>query len=203
MTALLVDNFDSFTHNLDQAIRSLGISTTVVRVDSPSLADIVDRREFSTVVISPGPKHPRDALVSVELIQRFFGILPILGVCLGQQCLAFAFGGQVDRLPQPIHGRATLARHDGSGLFRGLTSPMLVARYHSLYTPRPYLPTRFSVDAITEDDIPLAISDEGNAAYGVQFHPESFLTPLGLALLANFFEIASKWHPRTTSPTVS
>lgn len=203
MTTLLVDNFDSFTHNLDQAIRSLGIATSVVRVDSPSLKGIVERRTFSTLVISPGPKHPQDAAVSVELIRRFFGLVPILGVCLGQQCLAFAFGGRVDRLPRPIHGRATLASHHGTGLFRGLKDPMLVARYHSLYTPRTHLPTRFRVDAVTEDDIPMAISNEEHAAYGVQFHPESFLTPLGLALLANFFEIASKWHPRTTSPTVS
>jgi len=88
MTTLLVDNFDSFTHNLDQAIRSLGIATSVVRVDSPSLKGIVERRTFSTLVISPGPKHPQDAAVSVELIRRFFGLVPILGVCLGQQCLA-------------------------------------------------------------------------------------------------------------------
>ncbi len=185
---LVVDNYDSFTFNLVQCFGALGEEIEVVRNDALGV-DAALELGPSGVVISPGPGHPRDAGISVELIRRAYGKLPLLGVCLGHQCLAHAFGGRVSRAPFPLHGRSSPILHDGSGLFRGVDSPFAAARYHSLAVDPAGLPPTLRVTARATDGTPMAISDEASNAHGVQFHPESFLTPFGSQIISNFLNL--------------
>jgi anthranilate synthase/aminodeoxychorismate synthase-like glutamine amidotransferase len=183
MRVLMVDNYDSFTYNLVQYLGELGAELEVVRNDAATVDDLL-ARGFDRVVVSPGPKTPNEAGISVETMRRFpeAGV-PALGVCLGHQSLAQAYGGRVIR-HAPVHGKTTEISHDGSGLFAGLPDPLPVARYHSLVVD-PALPGELEPTA-HGGGVVMAMRHRELPALGVQFHPESVLTPDGKRLLANF-----------------
>jgi anthranilate synthase component 2 len=182
---LVVDNYDSFTYNLVQYLGELGAQVTVRRNDAVTV-DEVARLAPDGIVISPGPGDPGDAGVSVPLLRAFAGRVPILGVCLGHQCIGAVFGGVVERAPAPIHGKTSWVRHDGRGVFAGLADPFEATRYHSLVVRRAGLPDCLEVSAWTDDGLVMGLRHREAAVEGVQFHPESILTGEGKRLLANF-----------------
>jgi anthranilate synthase/aminodeoxychorismate synthase-like glutamine amidotransferase len=185
---LLLDNYDSFTWNLAHRLGELGARVKVVRSDALTVHAIEDMRP-QRIVISPGPGRPETAGISVDALRRFAGQVPILGVCLGHQALAIAFGGRVERAPTPVHGKTSVVAHEGTHLFAGLAGPIEAGRYHSLIIPRDGMPTDFQVSAWVEPDGPvMAIRHVRWPVFGVQFHPESVLTPTGHRLLQNFLE---------------
>ncbi len=185
---LIIDNYDSFTWNLAHRLGELGAEVSVVRNDAISVADI-ETRKPSRIVISPGPGRPESAGISIDTLRAFAGRVPILGVCLGHQALACAFGGRVDRAPAPMHGKTSLVRHDGSRLFDGLAPQFEVGRYHSLAIPPDGIPPGFIRSAwVLDESVVMAVRHEHWPVFGVQFHPESVLTPVGHRLLQNFLE---------------
>jgi anthranilate synthase component 2 len=182
---LMIDNYDSFTYNLVQYLGELGASVDVVRNDAISL-DEVDARSPERIVISPGPCTPTEAGISVPLIQRFAGRIPILGVCLGHQAIGQAFGGRIVRAQRVMHGKLSPVTHAGTGVFEGLPSPFKATRYHSLAIERDSLPETLEVTATAEDGEIMGVRHRDHAIEGVQFHPEAILTEHGKRLLANF-----------------
>ncbi len=188
---LIIDNYDSFTWNLVQAFGALSPDEIrVVRNDAHPVDELVALRP-TRVVISPGPGDPAQAGVSVELIRRLIDHTPILGVCLGHQCLAVAFGGEIVRATRLVHGKTTAIRHDGRGVFKDLSNPFAATRYHSLLIDPGSLPGDFDVSATAADDESeiMGIRLRGRPVEGVQFHPESFMTLEGQRLLANFLAL--------------
>jgi anthranilate synthase/aminodeoxychorismate synthase-like glutamine amidotransferase len=185
---LLLDNYDSFTYNLAQYLGELGCEVEVHRNDRISVEQIAQRKP-ERIVISPGPCTPQEAGISVELVQKLAGKIPILGVCLGHQAIGAAFGGKIIRAPKLFHGKTSQIRHDGSGVFRGLPNPFTATRYHSLIVERKSLPAELQVTAETDDDIIMGMQHREYALMGVQFHPESVLTDSGMQLLKNFLSI--------------
>lgn len=183
---LLIDNYDSFVYNLARYLEELHQQTKVVRNDALSLNDIKSMAP-SAIILSPGPCGPTEAGICLELVQQFQGEIPILGVCLGHQVIAQAFGGRVRRSRQPMHGKASLINHDGNGLFAGLESPIQVGRYHSLSVE---VDDRFQICATSPDDEIMAIAHKDLPVWGVQFHPESILTDHGHDILKNFLKMA-------------
>ena len=190
MKLLLLDNYDSFTWNLAQYFGQLGAEVTVLRNDAIDLAG-VRALQPARIVISPGPCAPAQAGVSLELIRSFAGVVPILGVCLGHQAIGEAFGGEVVRARQVVHGKASAIRHDGRGIFAGMAQNFAAARYHSLAVARASLPDCLEVSAQTEDGEIMGLRHRSLAVEGVQFHPESVLTEAGHQLLANFLATPS------------
>ena len=191
MKLLLVDNFDSFVYNLAQAFGSLGADPVVVRSDA-SISEL-DAVDPAAVIISPGPGTPEEAGVSVEAIAHFAGRVPLLGVCLGHQCIGAAFGGRIDRAEVgPVHGKTSMVTHDGSGVFSGLPSPFVATRYHSLAIEEDTFPADLEVTARSEDGVVMGVRHRELAIEGVQFHPESVLTDEGPKLLRNFLDTASQ-----------
>lgn len=185
MRLLFVDNFDSFVYNLAQAFGALGAEPVVVRNDAP-LDDLV-ALEPDAVVISPGPGAPSDAGVSVDAIRHFGPSVPVLGVCLGHQCIAEAFGGRVARAEVgPVHGKTSPISHGGTGVFRDLPSPFVATRYHSLAVEEEIVPEVLEVTAWSDDGTIMGMRHRELPVEGVQFHPESVLTDEGPRLLANF-----------------
>ena len=184
---LLIDNYDSFTFNLAQYLGELGAPPTVRRNDEITI-DEVERLQPSHIVISPGPGRPEDAGVSVEVIQRFGPRTPVLGVCLGHQGIGIAFGGEVVRAPQLMHGKVSSVQHDGRGVFRGVSQPFVAGRYHSLIVADP-LPEALEAAARTDDGTLMGVRHREYPIHGVQFHPESVLTGEGKRLLRNFLEL--------------
>lgn len=187
---LIIDNYDSFVHNLARYVREAGREARVVRNDAAGVDEILAWRP-SGVVISPGPNAPRQAGVSLELIGRLPGSTPLLGVCLGHQCLSEAFGGRTVRALEPLHGGASAIRHDGRGLFAGLPNPMRAGRYHSLVAKLP-VDGPLEACAVSDAGEVMAIRHREFPWHGVQFHPESLLTPEGRALIANFLDEAGE-----------
>lgn len=186
---LLVDNFDSFVYNLAQAFGALGAESIVIRNDA-SLHDLIGAAP-DAVVISPGPGSPSDAGVSVDAIGHFAGQLPILGVCLGHQCIGKVFGGTIDRSSVgPVHGKTSPIEHDGKGVFAGIGSPMVATRYHSLAIEPESFPNALEVTARSDDGVVMGVRHRDLPVEGVQFHPESVLTSEGPRLLKNFLAIA-------------
>ena len=183
MRVLVLDNYDSFTFNLVQYLGELGADPTVVRNDQLD-AEAAFALEPDRLVISPGPGRPEDAGYSVAYIERFAGTVPILGVCLGHQAIVIAFGGRVDLAPRVMHGKTSSVRHDGKGMFAGLSNPFVATRYHSLAAVR--LPDVLEPCAWSEDDVVQGVRHRDLGIHGVQFHPESVLTIEGMALLENF-----------------
>lgn len=184
---VLIDNYDSFTWNLAQAIGALGVEIRVVRNDEVTAAEVESLRP-DALIISPGPKTPDAAGVSVPLVRRLSGKVPILGVCLGHQAIASAFGGQVVRGPRVMHGKVSEVYHSGGGLFEGVPSPFLATRYHSLVVKRQTLPEELEVVAWTEetdDGVVQGIRHRQHETWGVQFHPESVRTEVGPRILRN------------------
>lgn len=186
---LLIDNYDSFVYNLARYLTELGCPTRVVRNDAITVEQ-VRAAAPSALIISPGPCTPREAGVSVELIRQLRGAVPILGVCLGHQAIAAAFGVPIIRAPRPVHGMTSLVHHSGEGLFAELPQPLRATRYHSLIVDEGELPDELEITARTGDDIPMALAHRTQPLYGVQFHPESVLTNSGHRLLANFLTLA-------------
>jgi anthranilate synthase/aminodeoxychorismate synthase-like glutamine amidotransferase len=184
---LLLDNYDSFTFNLAQYLGELGAPPVVRRNDEITL-DEVGEMKPGHIVISPGPGRPEDAGISVELIRRFGPTTPVLGVCLGHQGIGVAFGGQVVRAAQLMHGKTSSIQHDGRGIFRGLQQPFVAGRYHSLVVAEP-LPESLEMAAKTEDGTVMGVRHRSFPVHGVQFHPESVLTGEGRQLLRNFLEL--------------
>jgi anthranilate synthase/aminodeoxychorismate synthase-like glutamine amidotransferase len=184
---LLLDNYDSFTFNLAQYLGELGAPPLVRRNDEISL-DEIGTMQPDHIVISPGPGRPEDAGISVELIKRFGPTIPVLGVCLGHQSIGVAFGGQVVRAAQLMHGKTSSIQHDGRGLFRGVQQPFVAGRYHSLVVAEP-LPDSLELAARTEDGTIMGVRHRAFPVHGVQFHPESVLTGEGRQLLRNFLEM--------------
>lgn len=187
---LMLDNYDSFTYNLVSYFRELGARVEVYRNDALSLEDIAAMGP-SHIVISPGPCTPNEAGISLAVIDRFAGQIPILGVCLGHQCIGQVFGAEVVRARQVMHGKTSLLEHTGEGLFKGLDKPLQVTRYHSLVIAPDTLPeclavTAWSLDAEAQQDAIMGVRHRYLDVQGVQFHPESVLTRQGHELLANF-----------------
>ena len=183
MKILLIDNRDSFTFNLADSCARLGAYVKVVRNGISAVAALERaEREGMILVLSPGPGHPRDAGCCMELIALAKGRVPLIGVCLGHQAMVLEAGGTVERAPTIVHGKTSLMKHDGTGPFEGLPSPLAIGRYHSLCTPNP--PANFTVHGKI-DGMAMAISDGHAIQVGLQFHPESILTPMGDPLLAN------------------
>ena len=193
---LMIDNYDSFTYNLVQYLSELGERLLVKRNDHIAPGDVV-RLAPSSLVISPGPGSPADAGVSNELIRRCAGIIPILGVCLGHQCIGEVFGGTVVRARRPMHGKTSQIYHDRRGLFRGLSMPFEATRYHSLIVQRETLPKTLTVTAWTSEHEIMALQHATWPVYGVQFHPESIMTAAGKDLLKNFLALARAFSRRT------
>jgi anthranilate synthase component 2 len=186
---LLIDNYDSFVYNLARYFAELECAPVVVRNDSTTVEELA-RAKIAAIVISPGPKAPADAGISLEIIRRLGDRVPILGVCLGHQAIAAAYGGEVIRAAQPRHGETSPVDHDGAGLFTGLPRPFQAARYHSLIARRETLPDTLRVTAWTDDGLVMGLSHTRFPVHGVQFHPESILTQCGHRLLANFLRLA-------------
>ena len=189
---VLIDNYDSFTYNLVQAFASQDVEVTVYRNDVVSVDDVVAMAADS-VVISPGPCTPNEAGISVELIKRLSGSLPLLGVCLGHQSIGQAFGCTVSNASRIMHGKVSMVEHDKSPLYRGMKNPFPAGRYHSLAIVRETLPPELVVDATSEDGEIMGMHHVAHPTYGVQFHPESVLTPSGKRLLRNFIQLAETW----------
>ncbi len=190
---LLVDNYDSFTYNRVPRFGELGETPVVVRNDAIRVAD-VERLRPDRIVISPGPCTPREGGVSNEIIERFAGRIPILGVCLGHQCIGFVFGGEVVRASRLMHGKTSRISHDGKGVYRGLPNPFVATRYHSLIVRESTLPECLVPTAHSEKGELMGIRHRKHPLEGVQFHPESFLTESGTELLRNF--LSSEFGPR-------
>jgi anthranilate synthase/aminodeoxychorismate synthase-like glutamine amidotransferase len=184
---LLIDNYDSFTFNLAQYLGELGAAPVVRRNDEITLEEIEDLRP-SHLVISPGPGRPEDAGISVEVIRRFGRGTPVLGVCLGHQGIGIAFGGEVVRAPQLMHGKVSSVEHDGRGVFRGMPHPFVAGRYHSLVVAEP-LPPDLETAARSEDGTIMGVRHRRFPIHGVQFHPESVLTGEGKQMLRNFMDL--------------
>jgi para-aminobenzoate synthetase component 2 len=184
---LLIDNYDSFTYNLYHYLGELGTTVEVLRNNKVSLDDIEGMRP-EKIVISPGPCTPKEAGISCDLISRFAERIPILGVCLGHQCIGSAFGGEIVRAPSIMHGKLSEVSHDSQTIFRSIKNPFPAMRYHSLVIDPNRLPAELSVSARTADNVIMAVRHKRFPVEGVQFHPESILTDEGKKLLKNFLD---------------
>jgi anthranilate synthase/aminodeoxychorismate synthase-like glutamine amidotransferase len=182
---LLVDNYDSFTYNVFQAVSRLGRQVKVVRNDTVTLAQVT-AMPCQAVIISPGPGTPRDAGISRELIAHFAGKIPVLGICLGHQVIGDMYGGTVKRAPVPVHGKTSLIKHNGTGILANLPAPFTAGRYHSLIVDRQDLPDCLEVTAETAEGLVMGLRHRQYDVEGVQFHPESILTPEGITIFENF-----------------
>jgi anthranilate synthase/aminodeoxychorismate synthase-like glutamine amidotransferase len=188
---LLIDNYDSFTYNLVQRLGEVGAADMqVFRNDRIGVAE-VERLKPSHIIVSPGPCTPREAGVSNEVIRSFAGRVPILGVCLGHQCIGHVFGGVVERARRLMHGKTSEIHHDGKTIFKSLLNPFTATRYHSLWVRRQTVPTEFEVTAWADEDEVMGMRHRSMPVEGVQFHPESFLTTEGHKLLRNFLGLTA------------
>jgi len=185
---LIIDNYDSFVYNLAQYVGELGYEPGVFRNDAISLGEI-ERLGPSHIIISPGPGAPEGAGISNEVIRHFAPRIPILGVCLGHQCIGYVFGGKITRGPEPVHGKSSLIYHDGRTIFRDLPNPFEAGRYHSLVISSEDFPKELEISARTEDGIVMGVRHRRLPLEGVQFHPESVLTSVGHKILENFLSL--------------
>ncbi|MGY0576070.1 anthranilate synthase component II [Bradyrhizobium sp. RDM12] len=200
---LIIDNYDSFVFNIARYFHKLGEATEVIRNDAIGVRDLVQLKPRA-VVISPGPCTPTEAGISSAVVRELSGFVPILGICLGHQCIGSAFGGSVRRARHPMHGRSSSIAHDGRELFDGLPSPLRVGRYHSLIVElEGSCAPDLTVTARSEEGEIMALAHREQQTYGVQFHPESILTQHGHLLLANFLRVGSRPRPSRTRPTWS
>lgn len=185
---LIIDNFDSFTYNLVQYFGEMGEELLVYRNNAISI-DEIERLQPNRIVVSPGPCTPKEAGVSVDVIRHFAGKIPILGVCLGHQCIGYAFGGDIVRADRLMHGKTSMIYHDGNGVFAGLPNPFEATRYHSLVIERATMPECLEVTAETDIKEVMGVRHKEFPVEGVQFHPESILTQCGKELLRNFLDL--------------
>ena len=192
---LMIDNYDSFVYNLVRYFEELNEEIIVYRNDKLNLEDITNMN-LQGIIISPGPKNPKEAGICLEVIEKFKGKIPILGICLGHQAIGYAFGGKVVKGTEPIHGKVSKIKHHNEGIFKNLKNPMNVTRYHSLVVEKNTLPDCFIVTAETEDNVIMGIRHKDFLIEGVQFHPEAELTECGHELLKNFIEEAKGFERR-------
>lgn len=193
---VLIDNYDSFTFNLFHYLGGLGADVVVYRNDKVAVGQVL-AMEPEAIVLSPGPRTPRDAGICLELIAKAAPSFPVLGVCLGHQAIGQAFGGEVVRAPVPVHGKLSEIRHQGTGIFRGINAPFKATRYHSLVVDRASLLHKLVVTAETDDGLVMGLAHRTLAVHGVQFHPESIASEYGHLILRNFLEIAAAWNAAT------
>ncbi len=185
---LIIDNYDSFTYNLVQYLGELGAKMIVRRNDEISIEEIENQLKPEKILISPGPGTPDDAGISLKVLEKFAGKIPIFGVCLGHQAIGQYFGGKVVRAPEPVHGKPVEINHDGKTIFSNMKNGFHAGRYHSLIVERESLPDCLEISATSPDDLIMALRHKTHKIEGVQFHPESILTPEGKKLLQNFLE---------------
>jgi anthranilate synthase/aminodeoxychorismate synthase-like glutamine amidotransferase len=188
---VIIDNYDSFTYNLVQYFGELKVDMRVFRNDQITIEGLKELRP-DYLVISPGPCTPKESGISIEAVRSFSGKVPILGVCLGHQCIGEVFGAKVIRAPYPVHGKLANIHHNRQGLFQGLPEPFTAVRYHSLVVERSTLPPDLTVTATTDDGLIMGLQHRDHPIYGLQFHPESIFTEVGMNLLANFLQIGQK-----------
>ncbi|OPY91085.1 MAG: Aminodeoxychorismate/anthranilate synthase component 2 [Syntrophus sp. PtaU1.Bin208] len=199
---LMIDNYDSFTFNLVQYLRQLGEEVRVYRNDEISLEDI-EKMKPAAIFLSPGPCTPKEAGITVDVIRAFYRKIPIMGVCLGHQSIGYAFGADVVRAEQLMHGKTSQVSHDGQTIFKGVPNPFTAGRYHSLIIKRDSLPDCFQITAEAEDGEIMGIRHLEFPVEGIQFHPESILTPNGKRILRNFLKrIASEENTENPSETL-
>ena len=194
---VMVDHYDSYVYNLVSDFQSLGAEVKPVRsdcIDFESLKRLDRQKELQGLILSPGPGSPEECVKSVELVRRFTGRVPILGVCLGHQIICHAFGGRIIKGSRPMHGKLTPVRHRQEELFAGLPQDFLVTRYHSLTADKAGLPETLRVDAVSPDREVMAVSHRSEPVWGVQFHPEAVLTEYGPELLANYMRLCERWR---------
>ena len=182
---LMIDNYDSFVYNLVRYFEELNEDIVVFRNDKLNLEDI-EKMELKGIIISPGPKNPKEAGICLEVIERFKGKIPILGICLGHQAIGYAFDGKVIKGKEPVHGKISAVYHDGNGVFSGIKNPVNVTRYHSLILEKETLPDSLEVTAETEDKVIMGVRHKEFLIEGIQFHPEAELTECGHEMLKNF-----------------
>ena len=191
---ILIDNYDSFTYNLVHFLGELGAECDVYRNDQITVDEVIDKKP-QAIVLSPGPCDPDQAGICLELVKRAGPEIPLLGVCLGHQCIGAAFGGRVIRAQEPMHGRSSMLTHDNIGLFQDMPQPLRVARYHSLIVADTlHLERNLRVTARSEKGEIMALSHRTHPTHGVQFHPESVLSERGHDIFRNFFQLASYWR---------
>ncbi len=194
MRLLLVDNYDSFTYNLFQLFLTraqFGCTIDVVRHDAELCAEDI-LTSYHGLIISPGPGGPEDSGISIQLARQCQGRMPVLGICLGHQLLAWLHGAPIERAPVPTHGKTSQVHHHGGGLLRGIPSPFRVMRYHSLHVPKDGVPEDFIIDGISEDGVVMALSHRSFPSWGLQFHPESFLSEYGNRIAENFLAFCGR-----------
>ena len=191
----LIDNYDSFTWNLFHDLGALGAEVTVVRNDAATVDEILATKP-DAVVLSPGPRTPREAGICLDLLGRARGSVPVLGVCLGHQAIGDHYGGEVVRAPTPMHGKVSTVAHQGRTVFRGINGPFRATRYHSLVVDEATLPEDLEVTARSEDGVIMGLSHRTHPVHGVQFHPESIASENGRIILRNFLDLAEAWNRR-------
>ncbi|MBB6713769.1 anthranilate synthase component II [Clostridium gasigenes] len=188
---LMIDNYDSFVFNLVRYIEELGEEVLIYRNDKITIEEI-EKLEIDGIIISPGPKSPKEAGLSLEIINRFKGKIPILGICLGHQCIAQYFKGEIVRGIEPIHGKISYVSHNNKGIFENVKNPLRVTRYHSLIVKNEDIPKEIEITCKTEDGVIMGIKHKEYEIYGVQFHPEAEMTEEGHKILNNFIQITKK-----------
>jgi para-aminobenzoate synthetase component 2 len=186
---LVIDNYDSFAYNLVQYLGELGQEPIACRNDAITPDDI-DKLRPSHIIISPGPCTPLEAGISNDVVRYYRGKIPILGVCLGHQCIGYVYGGRIKRAELPVHGKESMVYHDGETVFQGINSPITAGRYHSLIIEAETMPATLEITAKTEDGMVMGVRNRRDMVEGVQFHPESIMTPEGHNILSNFLKMA-------------
>lgn len=190
---LMIDNYDSFVYNLVRYFKELGEEIVVYRNDKITI-DQIEKMNIKGIIISPGPKSPKEAGVSLEIIDKFKGKLPILGICLGHQCVGHYFGAEVIKGKEPVHGKISYINHNGKNIFLDVKNPLRVTRYHSLVINRDNIPNDLEIVSETDDGVIMAVKHKYYPIYGLQFHPEAEMTEEGHRLLENFIHITSKFR---------
>jgi anthranilate synthase component II len=193
MNVALIDNYDSFTWNLVHYLGELGAKVDVYRNDAISVAELRGKKP-DAIVLSPGPCTPNEAGICLDVIKEMGAETPIFGVCLGQQSIGQAYGGDVVRAPSPVHGKLSIVKHHGEGVMRGINGPFQATRYHSLVVDRKTMPTDLKVTAETDDGLVMSLSHKKHPVHGVQFHPESIASEHGRVILKNFLDLAAAWN---------
>ena len=193
MNVALIDNYDSFTWNLVHYLGELGATVDVYRNDAITVAELKAKKP-DAVVLSPGPCTPNEAGICLDVIKEMGAEPPIFGVCLGQQSIGQAYGGDVVRAPSPVHGKLSLVKHSGEGVLRGINGPFQATRYHSLVVARETMPKDLKVTAQTDDGLVMSLSHKAHPVHGVQFHPESIASEHGRVILKNFLDLAAAWN---------
>jgi anthranilate synthase component 2 len=193
MNIALIDNYDSFTWNLVHYLGELGAKVDVYRNDAISVAEL-KKKQPDAVVLSPGPCTPNEAGICLDVIREMGAETPIFGVCLGQQSIGQAYGGDVVRAPSPVHGKLSIVKHKGEGVMRGINGPFQATRYHSLVVDRKSMPQDLKVTAETDDGLVMSVSHKAHPVHGVQFHPESIASEHGRVILKNFLDLAAAWN---------